>query len=298
MGAYHVDGTYFLKGGCGALSNVLAHSFENSGGKIIYNTEVTQILLNKNNEACGVIRNNVTDRTYGKTIISNIDSKKTFFELFKDFSLEGKSTNKLKMLNMSSSAIQVHIVAEAEIDSSFLSSGSIIIPQNKEGAEKLKNLSPLVLSINKLSEFNLSASNNEFVFNCVWLTNEYSRWFSIQKTKREEYESLKKIVFEQAISMISRIAQIRKVNFYNVLTPASFKNWLNSENGCIYDAAVTPNQALQNRFTQKTFVRNLYLVGSKTFPGPGIAGAISSAVPLADIILKRRLSNGKFILPS
>ena len=46
----------------------------------------------------------------------------------------------------------------------------------------------------------------------------------------------------------------------------------------------------------KTSIQNLYLTGAKTFPGPGMFGAIQSGLFTADILLNRKLTKGKYVL--
>jgi phytoene dehydrogenase-like protein len=55
---------------------------------------------------------------------------------------------------------------------------------------------------------------------------------------------------------------------------------------------------LLKRSPSKTPIKNLYLTGAKTFPGPGMFGAIQSGLFTADRILNKKLTNGKNILNS
>ena len=306
LGAYHQDGSYFIKGGFGRLVEVLISNFKDSGGDILLNTEVEKILLNNKKAAYGV-RDKKGNIYSGKIIVSNADSKKTFLELLDKNSLPNKFLGRIEEMQMTRSAVQVHIFAEAEVDKEFLSCGSIILPFLVDLEKKLRliiksNEKPyekpaLILSIHPLENFIAGSPENNFVFNVGWYPANYQIWKTFFGCfGKEEYENIKREISQTIIGELKKVWQIKNVKFTNVLTPLSMEKWLGATDGAIYDLAITPQQSLLNRLKHRTPVKDLYLVGTKTFPGSGMAGAFLSAFALGDIILKGKLTKGRTVL--
>lgn len=301
LGSYHLDKTFFIKGGFGKITDAIVNKFEGLGGKINYNTKCEKIIF-KNRTACGVNTNK--GDFFGEKIISNADTKKTFQDLI------GGSFSKTPFSNISKlapscSILQIHFVATAEIRKEFLSCGSIKLAIDFDLESKLKQFikyagdsstnSCLIISIHSLNEFN--HSNNMFVFNVGYFSASYYLWKKLRVDYGEkEYNIKKEEVARILIDYLRNIFPISEIKCINVFTPVSYEKWLGATEGAIYDSACTPQQILFNRQKNKTKIKNLLLVGSKTFPGPGIIGALISAFSLSDTLLDGKLTQGKILL--
>jgi phytoene dehydrogenase-like protein len=306
LGAYQQDGTYFIKGGIGQLIKVLAKNFKNLGGEILLDTEIKRTLVDNKKNACAVMdKQNEIYRAC--RIISNADSKKTFLELLDKNCVPKKFLKKISKMTMTGSAIQIHICAEAEIGNEFLSTGAIMIPCQINLEEKMQEMLKinvqaygkpvLFLSIHTLSDFVDGSPKDNFVFNVLLYPVSYSLWkHHVNNFKEVEYERVKEQIAEIIIGELKKYWKIQKIKFVEVITPLSLERWLGATDGAIYDLAMTPGQSLLNRLKHITPIRNLYLVGTKTFPGNGMAGGLSSAFILGDIILNKKLTKGKIAL--
>lgn len=306
FGAYHQDGSYFIKGGFGKLVDALAHNFKDLGGEILFNTEVMEILVDNKKRACGV-KDKQGSVYSGKIIVSNADSKKTFLKLLNKDSVPKKFLIKINEMIMTRSAVQVHIFAEAEVDKEFLSSGSIVLGyyvdlENKlrlalKSNEQSHKKRVILLSIHPMENFIPNSPRNNYVFNVGYFPADYHLWknFFVSFGK-EEYEEVKNEICKIVTDELCKVFAIKKVKYTNVLTPLSLESWLGATEGAIYDLAITPGQSLLRRLKHKTPVKNLYLVGTKTFPGHGITGAFFSAFEFGDIILKGKLTRGRAVL--
>jgi len=306
LGAYHNDKSYFVKGGFGKISEVLASNFKEIGGEIAYNIEAKKILMDTKKVTFG-IKDNKNNIYTAKNIISNVDSKKTFLDLVDENCLPINFLNKIRNLKMSYSTIQVHLVADAEINEEFLFTGSILLPQTVDLEKKIKvilksNLKShskpiLMLSIKRLEDFTSTKEKGSYVFNICWFPANYFLWKEFVSTcNREEYEMIKNDIMQLILAEIRKICSVKDLKFSNVLTPISLEKWLNATEGAIYDSAAIPNQMLLNRLMNKTILKNFYLVGTKTFPGAGIAGALISAFSLSDSLLNNKITQGKITL--
>ncbi|MFA5337125.1 MAG: NAD(P)/FAD-dependent oxidoreductase [Candidatus Omnitrophota bacterium] len=306
LSAYQQDGTYFIKGGLGRLVNALTANFRNLGGEILLDTEVKKILVNSKKSAYAVMdRQNKVYKAH--RIVSNADSKRTFLELLDKNYLPEKFLDKITKMTVTRSAIQIHIIAEAEISNEFMSSGAIIMPCQINLEEKIQaklkssvqthNKSALFLSIRTLDDFIDGSPKNNFIFNVLWYPANYHLWKDfLNNFKEDEYNKVKEELTGIIIGELKKYWEIRRIHFTEVMTPLSFERWLGATEGAIYDLAMIPSQSLLDRLKHITPIRNLYLVGTKTFPGNGIAGGLSSAFILGDIILNKKLTKGKIAL--
>jgi prolycopene isomerase len=306
MGAYHKDKGFFIRGGLGKICEVMADKFKENRGDIKYGVEVKRIIV-RNKRAMGV-EDAHKNSYFAAKIISNIDSRRTFSQLLDGKIVGRRLLKKVKRLKPSCSAIQVHIAVAGKIPKEYLSTGSVIMPFNYDLESGLKKLfktniqtkgNPiLLLSIHPLSSFEKSTEDEDiYILNVLWFTPNYQLWRKmVNEQEKAVYENIRKEAAQSVIEELKKTFAINEVRFYNVLTPISMEKWLNSYNGAIYDMAVGPNQSLLKRMKNKTPVRNLYLVGAKTFPGPGMAGALTSAVSLSDILLNGKLTKRKLAI--
>ncbi|MFH1062026.1 MAG: NAD(P)/FAD-dependent oxidoreductase [Candidatus Omnitrophota bacterium] len=302
---YHKEGAYFVKGGFGRLVEILCDFIKKNNGEIIIDSEAEEI-IKKGKLAVGVKCKDGRS-FYGKTIISNVDTVKTFNDLSKNFNLSNGFRKKIKNLRQSTSALQIFLAVKAQIDPKFLSVGSIIIEQGirsknfpLQGMKGIDIKSEKIIytvSIHSLKDFADFENEDIFILNIFLLPTDSNFWNSFdEQHKIEQYFKIKQDWIKLVTREMKSYFKIEEVLFADILTPNSFKSWLNSTDGCIYDLAADPKQMLLDRMKIKTPVQNLFLVGAKTFPGMGIAGALCSAVSLSDKILGNKLTNGKFVM--
>lgn len=279
LGVYHQEKSYFVKGGFGEIVKSLVYNFEKLGGRILLNTEAGEIILKDKNTAYGV-RDKDGRNYYAKKIISNADSKRTFIELIKNKNiLPQKLINKIKSAKMSCSAIQVHLAAESEIDKEYLSAGSIVLPFQIDLEAKLKLLfkskdsnhaaRAIMLSIHPLTDFLNTEEKNIYIFNIGYLPASYDLWDNFISTYKDnnEYKSIKKEIGDLVVKEMKKFWSIKNLRFINTLTPVSFEKWLGASEGAIYDLANIPKQSVLSRLEYTSGIKNLYLVGAKTFQG-------------------------------
>jgi len=292
--AYHKEGSYFIKGGFGKIPRILEHNFIRLGGNIIYDTEVTNIIFSNKKIAQGVKIS--TGNSYSAVnVISNADTIKTFNDLIGNKNLSFRLRNKIQKNRLSCSAVQIHLVVKAQIPAEYLDTGSIIMKSQITILNQSKNCT-LVISIHKTSDFLLSETKDLYIINILCLPVDYPSWEDCQNLNNDVYETAKKTVALQTYDNFKKLFSFEQLISYNVLTPLSFSKWLHATGGAVYDIETSPDQMLLQRFNNLKPIKNLFCVGAKSFPGPGIAGALCSSVSVADMILKGQLTRGKFVL--
>ena len=118
------------------------------------------------------------------------------------------------------------------------------------------------------------------------------------KDNRENYEEFKRKVADNLILAAEKLIPglSRHIVVKDISTPVTYERYTSATEGGWYDGACTPEQALLKRMPAITPIKNLFLTGSKSFPGPGMFGAIQSGLFTADSILNKQLSKGKYLL--
>ena len=107
IGTYLKDGCYYPLLGTGNISLKLADTFKVHGGKIIFDQEVDKIIV-KEQKARGIITKKGL-HIEADYFVSNIDVKKTFFDLMNEDDIDREYLNNLNKLKISKSFFIVYL---------------------------------------------------------------------------------------------------------------------------------------------------------------------------------------------
>ena len=109
-----VDGSIgswgFARGGMGAVSKALAGALQEYDGEILTNAEVTQIQV-KNGKTTGVVLAN-GDEYYAKNVVSNLDARRTYQDLFDPQDLNKKLLKQVDNFKFNGSSGKLNIALD------------------------------------------------------------------------------------------------------------------------------------------------------------------------------------------
>ena len=109
-----VDGSVgawgFARGGMGSVSKALAGAFQEFGGEIMTDAEVSQILV-KNGKAMGVVLAN-GDEHYADIVVSNLDPKRTFLKVMAEDDLPDSVVEKARNFKIRGSSGKLNIALD------------------------------------------------------------------------------------------------------------------------------------------------------------------------------------------
>ncbi len=304
--SYHAGGAWYPKGGYQAMSDAFATNFEEFGGELRLKTKVERIIIEKN-KAIGVelASGEVIRAT---NIISNADAKLTFLKLIEDGKLNTKYSDKIKNLVPSSSGLVVHLGVKMDIPSELHCGFNILSPGYGSTSHMFKmaaknmmetNASKIMFALCVPSMRNPDAAPKghhtidisympaPYHFNNTWMQRD-KRKYNVLK---EEMGNVLISAAEQIIPELSKHIVVKDVS-----TPLTNERYTLNEQGGWYAQAHTPDQTSMNRLRQKTPIKNLYLTGSKAFPGAGVYGAMQSGLYTADALLGNILTKGKYAM--
>jgi prolycopene isomerase len=304
--SYHLGGTWFPQGGYQGLSNALAEIFCELGGTLRLNARVGKILV-ESRRAYGVELEN-GEHLLGTRVVSNSDSKQTFLNLVGASALPARFVRQVQGLQVSVSGISVHLGVDMRI-SPELACGYLVKFPSYGSSQK----SFALAGKNQMEEayqdiaFGLTvptfmdptrAPAGQHTVELIWLPAPYAYQNHWEKQDVRQYERFKGQMADKLIqaaeSLIPGLAEHIVVK--DVITPLTLERYTSATEGAWYDAACLPEQSLLKRLRVRTPVENLFLTGAKTFPGPGMFGAICGGLFTADLILGHTLTGGKFLL--
>lgn len=285
--SYHIGGTYYLEGGGGAFSKAFSDIIEENGGKIILKEEV--IKLNTQNNKITSVETNKGTIIKGDTFIINgcpenifnkIDNKQLINTYIKNLK------NKEKCISLTQLYIGTDInpanigIKKADLffdneESSDLGYEHIKNKNYEKTHFGIVNYNLLDNNLNKNTGF-LAVTIGDFIEN--WperSTNEY-------KKRKEE---IKEILLNRVIKLFPDLKN--HIVITELATPRTMERYTNNINGAVYGFAQNLENGGFNRTSFKTPLSNTFLCSAWTQPGGGYEGALSSALILSKMLMKK-----------
>ncbi len=293
--AYLEGGAWYPEYGYQNLSNTFAEKILEYGGVIRYNTPAEKIFVN-NNKVYGVYDKN-GKQFKAKFVISGIDSKKTFLNLVGEKYLTDDWLKKVSSCKMSSSGFSVHIGTRMDLTQYDLKYGTIVYNQDysytyyydilKNGDFDANNNIQIGISVASL----LSDKINEKGFHSLDIITSYPNYYywenALNSGGKGRYGDLKEKYADLLIKTADKIIPglSRNIIVKDIATPLTYNRYTDATEGAWFDAAQTVNQSGPNRFSLKSPIKNLLLIGAKLQSG-GFMPCALSGFSAAQFILR------------
>lgn len=271
---YYFDGGYYPKGSSQALADILVSVIKENGGTILLSTKVERILV-KDGVACGLLAKKLSPRgapskEYKATVVvSNADVKETFLTLVEPHNLSPEFLKRVQDIKPSTSAFIVFLSLDYDPPLAPL---TFYLPRAGPN---------MAIAIPSKLDPDLATPGGSVMTIITLIPNaEAKTW----KKETLEYKVRKESFMERLIDKTAElIPDIRHHIVYKEAgTPSTFHRYTASWDGAIYG----PRFGQQLGF--KTPIRNLYLVGSGVFPGPGVEAVVISALIATNDVLPKR----------
>lgn len=279
----------FIKGGTKTIIDKLIENIKKNNGEIIFNSKVTSIIT-ENSVAKGVILEDGSSYR-AKYIISNANAYSTYNELIKEKNLLSKQT-KEKILNYRSSVsgFQIFIGLPFDIrDYGFNCSTTFFVPTRKDINSLFtdfkisqENDFYFLMTNYTLMDKNFSPRGKSSIV--IFAYDDFSQW---PERGSIEYSLKKKETEKILLEKISKITEVpfEKAEVIVSATPQTIKYYMGNINGGFIGAELNFNQAGLKRFSQKTEIKNLFLVGADTVPSGGFSTSFDSGMIAGRFIL-------------
>ncbi|GFP75389.1 4,4'-diapolycopene oxygenase [Clostridium fungisolvens] len=276
----------YPKDGMQAIPNASVNSFKANGGILKLNTEVTEILIEKD-VAIGVKTKN-GECYYARDIISNASPHFTYELLPSNFIKKDKLKYEIRNKEIFPSACALFLSINKNYDFENTSKFSFLTSSNYK--DDYKSFTPENCPIEMIVYPQKTDDTNRAVVALFPIPYEYQGcWKTSSKRERvEEYYKLKAEVTE---TILHRLSLVMGNNFKDSIelaelsTPITFERFTYSKNGSFMGWAID-SKNYGKFMRQKTKVPHLFLVGQWVFPGFGVAGVTASGYYLAKDLLK------------
>jgi prolycopene isomerase len=258
----HYGGINYPKGGVGQIALKLVEGLEKTGGEILYQSKVKEIIM-ENGRAVGVRLTN--GQVYqAKRIVSNATRWDTFGKLISEDNIPAKELKWKKRYEKSPSFLSLHLGVKAEVLKPGMECHHIIL-DDWENMEKSQET--IFVSIPTLLDPDLAPAGYHIIhaFTPSWL----SEW---QGLLPADYEAKKEI---DAGRLLDRLEKIfpgldAGLDYMEIGTPRTHRRFLNRQDGTYGPIPSRKLKGLLGMPFNRTAIPGLYCVGDSTFPGQGL----------------------------
>ena len=288
---HYFDGGNFPIGGSSQLVKTIDPVIASSGGTILINAEVDEVII-ENNVAVGVLMKD-GKLIRAKNIVSNAGVMTTYHKLLPAEIVEKHQLKApLQKVKRSVAHVSLYIGLEGSPEALQLPKTNYwIYPKDgdhdtcvKRYLEDLSQPFPVVyLSFPSAKDPDWSnrypgKSTIDIITLIPYET--FEKWAGTPWKKRgEEYEAVKEqIALRLLKELYKQLPQVEgKVNCYELSTPLTTQHFVNYEKGEIYGLDHSPSRFRQSFLKPRTPIKNFYLTGQDIVTA-GVGGALFSGV--------------------
>ena len=282
--AHPVGSGWFVAGGMGALTSAMAASAKAAGAEIRSSAEVIEIRV-KDGVATGVVLSNGNEIT-AKAVISNADPKRTLLRLVDPAHLSPDFVLKLQHYRMPGTVAKVNLALSAlpkfnglEENSPALKGRMLIAPEidyieRAFDESKYGNFSRqpyLDFTIPSLTDSSLAPTGAHVI--SIYM--QYAPF----KLKNSNWETQRVALADTVVKTLAQYAPKlpELILSHQIITPQDLEDTYGLTGGHIFHGELSLDQFFTMRplldwARYHTPIKNLYLCGSGTHPGPGLTG--------------------------
>jgi all-trans-retinol 13,14-reductase len=302
IAAHYLDGAFYPVGGASRIAAGIRPVIERAGGQILVSAEVAQILLDARNRAIGV-RMADGRELRAPLILSDAGAWNTYATLLPpDAPGRAESLAEIERIPVSMGHVCLYVGLRRDPgEPEFGDSNLWIYPHADHDANVARYAADPEQPFPGLFISFPSAKDPEFAerypgratIEVVALASysQFDRWADTPwKRRGAAYGELKvKLAARMRAELERHVPAVRgKIDYCELSTPLSTRNFANYNQGQIYGPAATPERFQARVLSPRTPVRNLYLTGADAAV-PGIAGALAGGALAASAVLRRNV---------
>jgi all-trans-retinol 13,14-reductase len=298
---HYLDGASYPVGGAARIAETILPVIEESGGKIVINAEVAEVMV-KNGRATGV-RMADGNELRAPVVISDAGARNTFSRLLPtDGRKHQVVTDQIRTIPPSTAHVCLYVGLKDTAANLGLAGTNIWVypgPNHDANLEKFlsdprADLPAVYISFPsaKDPDFDRRHPNRATV---EVITFTPYRWFEKwQETgwrrRGSDYDAFKEeLASRLSAELIRQVPALDgKIDYAELSTPLSTRHFMNHQQGEMYGLSSTPERFRLRRLTPKTSIRQLYLTGQDV-SCLGVTGALFGGFLTASAILGRNL---------
>lgn len=280
-------GVWFPRGGTGALVNGMAQLFEDLGGELLLNAEVSQ-LETSGNQISGVQLKDGR-RFDAAAVASNADVVHTYDKLLRHHPLAVKRATSLKRKRMSNSLFVLYFGLNQPHEQ--LAHHTVCFgPRYRELIDEIFNSSQLAEDFSLYLHAPCSSDPSLAPPGCgsFYVLAPVPHLGTADIDWQQEGPRLRDRIFAYLEQHYMPGLRQQLVT-HRMFTPFDFRDTLHAHHGSAFSLEPILTQSAWFRpHNRDADISNLYLVGAGTHPGAGVPGVIGSAKATARLMLEDR----------
>jgi all-trans-retinol 13,14-reductase len=299
---HYLEGAFYPVGGASRIAASIAPTIKRAGGRILVGAEVEQILLDARNRAIGV-RMADGRELRAPLILSDAGAWNTYASLLPP-GAPGRAPSLAEIERIPNSMGHVCLYVGLRRDPGepeFGDTNLWIYPSADHDANLARYAADPERPFPGLFISFPSAKDPDFARRhpgratievvTVAPYNWFERWADTRwKRRGADYDALKQRLAERLRAELERhVPAVRgKIDYCELSTPLSTRQFVNCPQGQIYGPACTPERFLVRSLSPRTPVGNLYLTGADAAM-PGVVGALAGGGLAASAVLRRNV---------
>ena len=276
--AFMERGPVYVRGSFQKLADALAEAVLESGGEILYDSEVTEIAV-RDGRVAGVAIDDER-RVDAERVVSNADAAITFERLVGEDHVPDRFLRRLRRMRPSISAFLLYSASTLPVHELGLASEVFMYDHWDHDATwedvEAGGLGGMWLSIPTLHDRSLAPDGEHLVMFTSLTPYDIG----------EPWEQARTRFAEQAIDKVEAVLPGYRdsIKFVDTATPETFERYTLAQKGAIYGWDNAPNQVQPKRLPFETPIEGLYLAGHWTDPGTGSVRCLLSGLRAAATI--------------
>ncbi len=294
---HYLYGGNYPVGGSRSIAESIAPVIHETGGKIIVNAQVDEIIIHRN-RAVGVKLTN-GEELRSSLVISSAGITTTFSKLVRESSPPALNMDKV---NPSCAHLCLYIGLKGTAEKLGLEGTNLwIYPDYDHDAnverfitDTSTNLAVVYISFPSTKDPDWEENHGDTAtMEAITLApyDMFSKWEGTNWKKRgEDYENLKNELTNRIMrSVYAHVPQVEgHIDHLELSTPLTTRDFLGYSQGEIYGIDHSPERFRQKWLRPQTSIKNLYLTGQDIVTD-GVAGALMSGVVTTSAILRKNV---------
>ncbi len=277
-------GVWFAMGGTGALVKALSDLFKDTGGEILLETEVREIVVDETTRRAKGVRLMTGETLEADAVVSNADIAFTYMNLISPQFRKKYSDGYLKKLNYSMSLFVIYFGTDKKYDD--IAHHEIILGRRYKGL-----LDDIFVNKTLSEDFSLYL-HRPTATDATLAPEGCDSWYVLSPVPHlggnTDWKSQAKNYRDSIINYLEKhyLPELSKhIVSEHYIDPLHFEGTLNSYLGSAFSVEPTLTQSAYLRPHNKSEdIENLYFVGAGTHPGAGLPGVMSSGKIVAKMI--------------
>ena len=302
IAAHYFEGASYPVGGASSIAAAIAPVIEAAGGRIVFNAEVSQVLLDRAQRAVGV-RMKDGRELRASTVISDAGAWNTFASLLPpDAPGVSSALAELRTVPPSKAHLCLYVgIRQSARELGLTGTNLWIYPTPDHDANVARFYADPSAPFPVLFVSFPSAKDPDFErrhpgrATVEVITPAPYEWFrqwenTAWKRRGQQYDEFKQLLAERLrLGLEEHVAALRgKLDVAELSTPLSTRHFMNYSHGEAYGLSVAPQRFALRCLAPQTAVRGLYLTGQDVCL-LGVTGALLGGVLTASAVLGRNL---------